>query len=367
MKKSRTALTHVDTFTASLKERLPHHRIDRLRCVAEVILGILQAESTLHRKIALHINRNANTDSITKMVARVFHDAGLSQQDVLDILLPLLPPGKLTLVMDRTNWKLGQRSCNLLVLGVLIGNTVLPLAWTELDHSGNSHTYARMMLVGKLLKRLPAKRWAVLIADREFVGKKWFDFLKWKGIKRCIRIRENTAVDDDEYVRNCFTSLQLGQVQTLFERAWVYGSRMHVIATLSPQGERIVVASDLSVWDTLSTYRRRWSIETTFSAMKSRGLNLEQTHMTAPERIGKLFGLLCIALAWMIRVGEEVEAEQATRLKKHGRPAKSRTRRGYRVLSRAVRWASQSFQTLLELLNTPFCALGAGKTQPVRY
>ncbi|WP_420796041.1 IS4 family transposase [Deinococcus cavernae] len=367
MLKPRTALTHVDTLTASLKERLPHHRTDSLRCVAEVILGILQAESTLHRKIALHIDRQATTESITRMVGRVFHDAGLSQQDVQDILLPLLPPGKLTLVMDRTNWKLGQRSCNLLVLGVLIGNIVLPLAWTELDHSGNSHTSARMMLVGKLLKRLPAKRWAVLIADREFIGREWFAFLKWKGIRRCIRIREDTAVDEDEYVRDCFTSLQPGQLQTLFERAWVYGSWMHVVATLSPQGERIVVASDLSVWDTLATYRQRWGIETTFSAMKTRGLNLEQTHMTAPERVGKLFGLLCIALAWMMRVGEEVEAEQPTRLKKHGRPAKSRTRRGYEVLSRAVRWASESFQTLLELLNTPFSAPEADKTQPVRY
>ena len=101
------------------------------------------------------------------------------------------------------------------------------------EHSGNSHTSARMMLVGELLKRLLAKRWAVLIADREFIGQEWFAFLKWKSIRRCIRIREDTAVDKDEYVRDCFTSIQPGQVQTLFERAWVYGSPMDVVATLS--------------------------------------------------------------------------------------------------------------------------------------
>lgn len=353
--------------SAYLKERLPHHRTDSLRCVAEVIFGILQAESTLHRKIALHINRPATTESITRMVARVFHDAGLSQQDVQDILLPLLPAGKLKLVMDRTNWTLGQRSLNLLVLGVVIGKNVLPLAWIELDHGGNSHTYARIWLVSKLLKRLPAQRWAVVIADREFVGKEWLTFLKWKKIKRCIRIRENTAIDDDEYARDCFTTLQPGEVQTLFERAWVYGSWMHVVATLSPEGERIIVASDLSVWDTLSTYRERWGIETTFSALKTRGLNLEQTHMTAPARVGKLFGLLCLALAWMLRVGQELEAEQAVRLKKHGRPAKSRTRRGYEVLSRALRWELESFQTLLNLLTVPFHSLEEEKPQLVRY
>ncbi len=86
MRASRTDLTTVDTFTACLKESTVP---GPLRCVAEVILGILQAESTLHRKIALHISWVATiTDSITRMVARVFHDASLSQKDVQDILLP---------------------------------------------------------------------------------------------------------------------------------------------------------------------------------------------------------------------------------------------------------------------------------------
>ena len=51
---SRTALTHADTLAASLKDRLPRRRIDALQRLAEVLLGSLQAESTLHRKIALH-------------------------------------------------------------------------------------------------------------------------------------------------------------------------------------------------------------------------------------------------------------------------------------------------------------------------
>ena len=92
----RAALSHVDTFAAYLKERLPHHRLDTLRRLTEVLFGILQAESTLHRKIAAHINRTASPASITRMVARTFHETNLTPQDVQDVLLPLLPPGKLT-------------------------------------------------------------------------------------------------------------------------------------------------------------------------------------------------------------------------------------------------------------------------------
>jgi len=172
---------------------------------------------------------------------------------------------------------------------------------------------------------------------------------------------------DDERVSDHFHNLQPGEVRGMFERAWIYGSWMQVVATLSPQGERVVVASDLSLWDTLSTYRLRWGIECTFSALKTRGLNLEQTHMTQPERVARLFGLLSLALAWMVRIGEWRAEQQPIPIKKHGRPAVSRARYGLELLSQALRWGKTSFQTCFALLKTPFPAPGQQKNQPVRY
>ena len=266
-----TARFHADTLATYLHTRWPHRRTDALRRLAEVLLAVLQAESTLHRKIALHLPRSATLESKTRTVARVFHDAQLTPQDVTDVLLPLLPDGKLTLIMDRTTWHYGQTPLNILVLGVLLGGAVIPLVWSILPHQGNSCTAARILLVARLLKVMPARRWAVLIADREFVGREWCSFLRWKRIRHCIRIRENTRIED-ELVRDLFTTLQLGQVRTLFERTWVYGGWMHVVITLSPAGDRVIVASDLPVLDVLRTYRLRWAIESAFSALKARGL-----------------------------------------------------------------------------------------------
>ena len=123
---SSTALLHADTLAAYLKDRLPRRRTDALLRLAEVLLGILQAESTLHRKIALHLPRIASLDSKTRVVARVFHDLQLTSQDVLNVLLPLLPGGRLTMVMDRTTWHYGQTPLNILVLGVLLGASGMP-------------------------------------------------------------------------------------------------------------------------------------------------------------------------------------------------------------------------------------------------
>ncbi len=89
--------------------------------------------------------------------------------------------------------------------------------------------------------------------------------------------RENTRIEDDP-ARDLFTTLQPGEVRTLFERTWVYGGWMHVVVTLSPAGDRVIVASDLSVLDLLNTYRLRRGIESTFSSLKVYVLNLEATH-----------------------------------------------------------------------------------------
>ncbi len=234
-----------------------------------------------------------------------------------------------------------------------------------LPHQGNSSAAARILLVSRLIKVLPAKRWAVLIADREFVGKEWCVFLRWKRIRMCLRIKENTRIDD-ELARDQFADLQPGEVRSLFERAWVYGGWMQVVVTLSPVGDRVMVASDLPLLDVLQTYQKRWGIECSFSAMKTRGLNLEATHMTVPDRIGRLFGLLCIVLTWIVRIGQAEQAANPPTKDNRGRLARSRTRIGWMQLSQAVRWGLDAFWSYVQLLSMPFPAAGTSIPRSVR-
>lgn len=249
---------------------------------------------------------------------------------------------------------------------MVVGGVTLPLVWEALPHGGNSNSAARMRLVARLLTYLPAKRWKALVADREFIGQEWFTFLRERRIPRCIRVRENTRLDD-EFVRDAFQTLERGQVCGLFERAWVYGSLMQVVATLSPEGERVIVASDLSIPATLEVYRQRWTIECTFSALKSRGLGLEETHMVNAARIERLFALLTLALVWMVRVGIWQAETRPIPVKKHGRKAVGVAQYGWDLLADALRWSARVMQAYLNLLSVPFPPPGADETRVVRY
>lgn len=101
--------------------------------------------------------------------------------------------------------------------------------------------------------------------------------------------------------------------------------------------------------------------------MKMRGLNLEQTRMTQPARLSQLFGLLSLALAWMVRIGDRRAEQQSIPTKKHARLAISRASYGRELLCAALRWGKTTFYTYFELLKSPFLHPGQQKSQPVRY
>ena len=72
-----------------------------------------------------------------------------------------------------------------------MSGTEVPLLWIALDHTGNSDTLERIWLLTCLLKVLPAHRWQGVVADREFIGREWFRFLRKVGIRRAIRIKKD--------------------------------------------------------------------------------------------------------------------------------------------------------------------------------
>ena len=78
----------------------------------------------------------------------------------------------------------------------------------------------------------------------------------------------------------------------------------------------------------LEDYKRRWGIEVLFAALKSRGFDLEQTHLVHIERIEKLFALLALAFTWAHLVGEWIAQTKPLKIKKHGRKEQSLFRYG---------------------------------------
>ena len=62
--------------------------------------------------------------------------------------------------------------------------------------------------------------------------------------------------------------------------------------------ESVIVISSENSGQILKEYKQRWKIETLFQNLKSRGFELEETHLTEAAKIDKLFGVLALAAGW---------------------------------------------------------------------
>jgi len=71
--------------------------------------------------------------------------------------------------------------------------------------------------------------------------------------------------------------------------------------------------------EVLKIYKQRWEVETLFRAYKKKGFNIEDTHITEPERVRKLVALLSLALIWCYKAGIKYDiCYEPIEIKKHG-------------------------------------------------
>jgi transposase len=285
--------------TAHFKALVPSLRTDTLQRVVDIVLALISAKSVNQSDLCGQLPGHSSPEAKKRRVERGLRDPQLTESVFLTLLLALLPPGKLLLSLDRTTWERGNAPLNLLVLGVVLHGYTLPLVWVALEHDGTS---CRMQLVSQLLKALLAARWKGLVADREFTLQDWFRFLRQRGIRRAIRIKKNALIDELR-ADTWFRDVQHGTFRCLVEKAYVYGEVMQVVATRSPTGDLVIIATDFGIWETWDLYRRRWSVECTFASLKTRGFDLERTGITQPHRLERLFGLVILAWVSCLRVG----------------------------------------------------------------
>ena len=86
-----------------------------------------------------------------------------------------------------------------------------------------------------------------------------------------------------------------------------------------------------------SAYRKRWSIEVFFQALKGRGFNLEKPGLRCHIKMRKLFAIACLAYTICWAVAIENGKIRAVRPKKHGYTQYSIFRRGLNLMRKAFK------------------------------
>lgn len=332
---------------AGLRAQLGRHiglRKSRLECFCVLVIGVLVSRTVNLSHLSGTFPTQAALASNYRRLQRFFAQVKPEQGQVARAIVGIagLGSGPWLLALDRTCWQLGRCHINILMLAVVRNGLAIPLLWQVCDRAGSSTTAERQALLARFCALFGTRAIAGLIGDREFVGAAWMQFLADNDIPFILRIKEGFHVRPADGRHgsgaSLFRKLRIGGRR--YERApcrlgssdKTLAPPVALAATRLSDNSLLIVATNTDPKTALAHYRRRWQIETLFAALKTRGLNLEDTHLTHPNRLATLIGVLALAFSFAHATGEWQAKQRPIVIKKHKRKAKSLFRLGFDLL-----------------------------------
>jgi hypothetical protein len=327
---------------APLLETLrPHFDLSktRLETLAVLLVGLANCRTVNLSHLASQFPGDARHASNYRRLQRFFQHSRLDGDIGAQLIVQMLKLGRPKLLaLDRTNRKLGSRDVNMLVLAIVTRRFRVPLMWTLLPHAGNSDTAQRIALLERYLSLFGAASIRALLADGEFIGAEWLKFLCENNVPFAIRLRENMQIQIADGRLLQFRSLLHKRRRGTWE-GWLNGmdatpaNQLRVAAKRIKGSELLIVATNLGESVSgLNLYRKRWGIECLFADAKTRGLNIEDTHITDPDKLATLLVVVALAVTWAYRCATRAMGRTAIPRKSHGRREKSWFRTGFDTL-----------------------------------
>lgn len=271
---------------------------------------------------------NATTDPMShyRRLTRFFEDWGGREDFLHDLIRQLLRllkgMGLKTLVLDGTSWKIGETEIHYLVLSVLVNKVAVPIYWVQLGKIGASSQEERQMMFEKALQVFDLKG-MTLLADREYVGKAWFKFLKTNKINFVIRLKHGdyeNEVDAEkgkpywQMFSKCAAKNKILKRQICLDGASFTFVMMPNPKTNADEPVLIFLTTLPDAQKAAELYAFRWKIECLFKNLKSNGFNLEDLNLKDAGKSLLMFAVAATAYTLTIRKAWKYRKRIATKI-----------------------------------------------------
>lgn len=300
----------------------------RIKFISYFILALCKVQTVTFEKLANAFDSSSKAESSLRRIQRFISSYDLNLDLIAILIFKLIPNNeKVSLTIDRTNWKFGSLNINIFMLGIVNDGVAFPLMFSMLPKQGNSNSQERIDLIDRFISLFGVECIDSLMADREFIGRDWLDYLNRNRIRYYIRIRNNFKVyipHKNKMIKAWHLFNQLDNNQFMHYDKIVKVNEVYCYLSGSKiKNDYLIIVSFNKPEDALGHYSNRWQIEMCFKALKSSGFDLENTHLTDIVRIQKLIGLVMIAFIWCYKVGIYLNSIRPIIIKTHGRKAKS--------------------------------------------
>ena len=283
-----------------------------LATLVGLVSGIVLSKSCQLPKIASKVPGDVHPDSCAKQFSRWINNDHITFERYFlpfleSLLAQLATLRPLVLVMDGS---VVARGCVTLMVSVLYGGRALPLAWLVIEGvKGHFPAETHVALLREVKAYLPAGARVLLLGDGEFDSPELQAEAASYGWEYVCRTAKNILISTDGETWSSLEDLGVTRGSRVFRKRVLftkqaYGPVMVIAWWGRAYTEPIYLVSNLtSVQAACDGYRKRTQIETFFSDQKSRGFQLDRSHVSNPVRVTRLMLAACLAYLWVIYLG----------------------------------------------------------------
>lgn len=293
--------------------------------------GIFKAKSVNLNEVKLVLpeildNRTTDIESHYRRLTRFFNLPNEEKEELskslLCVSLVLLGKSKKNLnksylTLDGTKWEFNDTYIHLLTLCIVVNGVSIPIWWEDLSKKGHSSQEERLIFFKKALSHYNL-RGKCLLADREYIGRDWFDFLRNHGIEFVIRLKKGiykteidiwtartTNKETAQHLR--YSGLEHRAKSPKYHRKGVakeflINNNKYLFVVVrnhnwkvgdSPNEELLYLITTLNKrTKVIKAYSLRWSIECCFKCLKSKGFDLESVNIKGEKKIFLMVALV---------------------------------------------------------------------------
>jgi hypothetical protein len=299
-------------YSSEPKGNLARH----LNTLAGFISGMVGSNSAHLPKIAKKVPDHTKKESRVKRFSRWVDNERIEFEcyylPYVEALLASLAHRPLLLAMDGSEM---GRGCLTLMVSVIYKKRALPIAWIVVQGSkGHFPEETHVCLIERVHDIVPEGCDVIFLGDGEFDGTTLQATIAAYDWEYVCRTAKNALICEDGYRFSLHeVDVQPGDCVGLYDVSithQVYGPVLVVAWWKAEYKEPIYLVTNMSlVEEACYWYRKRFRIETFFSDQKSRGFNMQKSHLSDPDRLARLMIAACLAYIWIIYLGVVAERD----------------------------------------------------------
>jgi hypothetical protein len=281
-----------------------------MNTLTAMITGIIIGKETQLPQIATHVPESIKLPSTEKRFKRlIINEAVTEETFFLPFIQGVLNKLNLEEMVLAIDGSLVGRGCICLMINLIYKQRALPLAFTVVKgNKGHLPEDTHIELVKRLHPLIPeSTQQVILLGDGEFDGtllQQTVSDFEWKYVSRTSSNITIYAGDEPFAIDTLAALLPKGHYKHL-RNCTITRKKYGPVTVIAWWGEDndqpiFLVTNFKSASKACEYYTKRFTIETFFSDQKSRGFNIDKSHLSSPHRLTRLMYASCLAYVWII-------------------------------------------------------------------